>query len=76
MANANENILICCEGRTRRRVKKFIYFIRGRPNDIERDEEVITSSSEPKQVCENPRIEENEPRPSNVNRESKNLRIL
>jgi len=35
--------------------------------DIERDE-VVVSSSEPEQVHENPRIEENEPRPSKVNR--------
>jgi len=35
--------------------------------DIERDE-VIFSSSEPEQVHENLRIEENEPHPSKVNR--------
>ncbi|KEH31220.1 hypothetical protein MTR_4g094218 [Medicago truncatula] len=35
--------------------------------DIQRDE-VIISSSEPEQVHENPRIEENESRPSKINR--------
>jgi hypothetical protein len=36
--------------------------------DIERDEEVMMYSSEPKQVCENPIIGETEPSPSKVNR--------
>jgi len=39
-------------------------FYKRKAIDIERDEEVIISSSEPEQVCENPRIGENESRPS------------
>jgi len=48
--------------------QKIYSFYKRKANDIERDEEVIISSSEPEQVCENPRIEENESRPSKVNR--------
>ncbi|AES67918.1 hypothetical protein MTR_2g100760 [Medicago truncatula] len=43
-------------------------FYKRKADDIEKDEEVIISSSELEQVCENPRIEENEPRSSKVNR--------
>jgi hypothetical protein len=48
--------------------QKIYSFYKRKANDIERDEDVIISSSEPEQVCENPKIEENEPRPSKVNR--------
>jgi len=33
-------------------LKKSIYFSRGKTDDIERDEEVIISSSKPEQMCE------------------------
>lgn len=43
-------------------------FFKRKGNDIKRDEEVLISSFEPKQVCKTLRIGENECRPSKVNR--------
>lgn len=43
-------------------------FYKRKAIDIEKDEEVMMSSSLLEQVCENPRIGENEPCPSKVNR--------
>jgi len=48
--------------------QKIDSFYKKKAIDIERDEEVMMSSSEPEQVCENPRIGENEPCPSKVNK--------
>jgi len=56
--------LFLCNRKVKMRSRTIDSFYKRKAIDIERDEEVIISSSEPEQVCENPRIGENESRPS------------
>ncbi|KEH22563.1 hypothetical protein MTR_7g053560 [Medicago truncatula] len=52
-------------GKVKMKIQRIDYIFKRKAVDIQRDE-VIISSSEPEQVHENSRIEENESRPSKV----------
>ena len=59
--------LFLCNRKVKMKIQRIDSIFKRKVVDIERDE-VVISSSEPEQVHGNPIIEENEPRPSKVNR--------